>query len=458
MCLYGRDCGEVMRHIIRAFVFLALAWLWLPASAPARADAPDQAASVDKAYEYGFPIFEQARLVYLYSYFAGNPQRVPVNRFGHRRQLVDHTARTVTTPNNDTLYSSAVIDLSAGPVRLDVPDFGNRYWSVALIDAYTNNFAHLGTRVRGSKGGAYLIVSPAWHEKPPAGVTLIRAPGNHIVAIARILVDGPDDYEAVHHLQDALILSATTPALSKTDLIRPIPGDPANFVAVVNRVLHDDPPATADTAVLKQLAELGLGADAPPLTDAQRRSWSEHFARAQAALIGESKSIGNVIEGWGYMPPNIGNFGTDYRTRALIALRGIWANIPAEMSYALATSDRSGNALDGDHRYRMHFAAGTPPANGFWSFSIYEVTKEGGLFFGDNPIHRYAIGDRTKGLVRNSDGSLDILVQMESPGAGREGNWLPVPAKNFVVIARAYLPGAALLSGSFHYPGIELLN
>src|SRR5258708_20157422 len=102
MCHGGRDCGEVMRHIIRAFVVLALAWLWLPASAPARADAPDQAASVDKAYEYGFPIFEQARPVYLDSYFARNPQRVPVDRFRYRRPHMDHTAPTLPPPHHNT--------------------------------------------------------------------------------------------------------------------------------------------------------------------------------------------------------------------------------------------------------------------------------------------------------------------------------------------------------------------
>src|SRR5437868_2811548 len=226
------------RRIHTAFVLMAALALVLGMHKATAADS-DSAALIAKAYEYGFPLFEHARLVYLYSYYSGNPQRVLVNSFGHRRRLVDHTARNVTTPNNDTLYSSAVIDLSAGPVRLDVPDFGNRYWSLAFIDAYTNNFGYLGTRVSGSRGGPYLIVNPAWHEKPPTGVTLIRAPGNHIVAIARILVDGPDDYEAVHRLQDALILSGAAPARSTADLIRPIPGDPANFVAVVNRVLHD---------------------------------------------------------------------------------------------------------------------------------------------------------------------------------------------------------------------------
>jgi hypothetical protein len=440
------------------FAVLALALLCFPGAAPARAEDSDQAAQIAKAYEYGFPIFEQARLVYLYSYFAGNPQRVPVNTFGHHRELVDHTARTVTTPNNDTLYSSAIIDLSAGPVRLDVPDFAQRYWSIAFIDSYTNNFAYLGTRVSGNKGGAYLIANANWHDRPPAGVTLIRSPGSHIVAIARILVDGPEDYEAVHRLQDALILRPTSALPSGVAPIRPVPGDPDNFVAVVNRVLHEDPPPVADAAALRQFADLGIGPDAGPLNEAQRRLWTAHLPHAHAALIAESKAFGTEIKAWIYMPPDIGAFGTDYRTRAVVAVRGIAANIPQEMTYVTAVSDQNGLTLDGGNRYRLHLPAGTPPAEGFWSFSIYEVTKEGALFFGDNPIRRYAIGDRTKGLVRNRDGSLDIAIQKESPGPGLEGNWLPVPARDFVIIARAYLPGRSLLDGTYRYPGIELVK
>jgi len=422
----------------------------------ATAEEPDPAALIAKAYEYGFPIFEHARLVYLYSYNPANPQRVPVNSFGHRRRLVDYTARTVTTPNNDTLYSSAVIDLSAGPVRLDVPDFGARYYSIAFLDSYTNNFAYLGTRVNAGKAGSYLIAGPGWRDQQSAGAALIRAPSNHIIAIVRILIDGPADYDAVHRLQDGLKLTPTAPTPSPANLIRPISGDPDNFVVVVNRVLHENPPPAADAAILRQLAPVGIGPDAPSLTPAQRLAWAKNFAAARAGLL--SQQIGTQIQGWGYLPPDIGDFGTDYRTRALTALRGIWANIPAEMHYALATTDRTGAALDGTRNYRLHLAAGTPPADGFWSISIYEVTKQGGLFFGDNPIHRYAIGDRTRGLVRNRDGSLDILIQAASPGGALQANWLPIPAKNFALVARAYLPQPAFLDGRFHYPGVEPSN
>lgn len=443
------------RTVCAALVLIAATALALGVHKATAADS-DSAARIAQAYEYGFPLFEHARLVYLYSYYAGNPQRVPVNSFGHRRQLVDHTARTVTTPNNDTLYSSTVIDLSAGPVRLDVPDFGTRYFSIAFLDAYTNNFAYLGTRTNGGKGGSYLIVNPQWRDPPKDGVSLIRAPGNHIIAIVRILIDGPADYDAVHRLQDALTLTPAAPTQDRPDLIRPVSGDAENFVAVVNQVLRDDPPPAADLPILKELAPIGIGPRAAPLTPAQLLLWRQNFAAIRTALV--AQEVGTQVQGWGYSLSNIGNFGTDYRTRALTALRGIWANIPAEMHYALAATDQAGASLDGDRRYRLHLPAGTPPADGFWSISMYEVTKEGGLFFGDNPIHRYAIGDRTGGLARNPDGSLDILIQRDSPGPGREANWLPIPAKTFALVARAYLPRAPLLDGRFRYPGIEPLN
>jgi hypothetical protein len=437
----------------QAALVLFFAAALLP-EAQAQESAP--APLITKAYEYAFPLFEHARLVYLYSHFAGNKQRVPVNRLGHRRQLVDHTARNATTPNNDTLYSSAAVDLSAGPVRLDVPDFGARYFSIAFLDAYTNNFAHLGTRTGQRHGGTYLIAGPDWRGEAPPGVSLIRAPGNHIVPLVRILIDGPQDLAEVHRLQDALTLTETAPSPTRPDLIQPKPGDPENFVAVVNQVMRDNPPPQNDAALLTELEQAGIGPGLVP-NETQRDLWKTHFSAAQKALAVSAKTAGSDVAHWTYPPLNLGNFGTDYRTRAAAALRGIWANIPEEMHYAISGADRTGAAFDGDRSYRLHLPAGTPPADGFWSISMYEVTKTG-LFFGGNPIHRYAIGDRTPGLTRNEDGSLDIFIQKQSPGAGKDANWLPIPAKHFMLVARAYLPHAALLDGSFHYPGVEPEN
>jgi hypothetical protein len=219
---------------------------------------------------------------------------------------------------------------------------------------------------------------------------------------------------------------------------------------VVNQVLKDDPPQPCDQAILRELRGVGLGA--PALTADERQAWLTHFDAARAELIATSKEIGERVEGWQYLPPHIGDFGTDYRSRARIAVSGIVANIAAESVYTVATEDRDGQTLQSRHRYRLRLPAGVPPVDAFWSLSIYEIMPDGGMFFADNVLHRYAIGSRTPGLVYDADGSLEILIQQERPEA--DANWLPVPAPAFALIMRAYLPGPALIAGGFRYPGI----
>lgn len=322
--------------------------------------AQDQGALVAAAYEYGFPLFEEARLSYLFSYDTANPKHVPVNTFGHHRQLADATERTATTPNNDTLYSSAIIDLSAGPVRLDVPDFGDRYFSIAFIDPYTNNFAYLGTRINGGAPGSYLLAGPDWRGPAQEAIRVIRSPYNHMIALVRIVIDGPEDYPAVHHLQDALRLTPASPAPVRIGLVAPLSSDAETFVAVVNQVLHDNPPPPRDAPLLEKLKSVGIGPNAGPLTPGQRKQWHDHIAAARARLLSASKHFATRILGWEYPPADIGDFGTDYRARAETALRGIGANIPSEMTYAVAFADESGANLNGGLDYRLHLPAGTP--------------------------------------------------------------------------------------------------
>jgi hypothetical protein len=414
----------------------------------------DTSRLIARAVEYGMPAFEMARLAYDFSYDPGNSRRVPVNSFAHRRILSDHRHRLVTTPNHDTLYSSAVIDLSLGPVTLQVPAFGERYHSLAFMDSYTNNFAYVGSRATGGEGGSYVIAGPGRHIEAPAGARILRAPGNHISILARILVDGAADYAMVHRLQDRLALSGPAPV--RSDLVRPLTGDGENFVTVVNRVLHDDPPPDADAPLLKELAVAGLGGGIIALTSEQRQWWRKDFARVRSELIAASKEIGSSIFGWQYSQSSVGNFGTDYRTRAVIAIQGMAANIPAESVYALALTDADGRSLAERHRYRLRLLLGAPPADGFWSLSIYEVMADGGMYFSDNALHRYAVGSLSPDLHRNEDGSVDILIQKEPP-QDFTANWLPAPEGKFALMMRAYLPRPDMLDGRFRYPGIERL-
>ena len=179
---------------LRSLIGIVALVLVLLAAALAALVASGAPGLLTRAYLYGLPAYEIARS----RDTALTKQRQPLNLLVHKRELADAQTRLITTPNNDTLYSSTFLDLSRGPVAIDVPVFGDRYYSLAFIDAYTNNFAIIGQRTIGG-GGARLRVVPAdWKGEAEPGETLVRAPTPQIWLLVRILIDGPKDLDAVH--------------------------------------------------------------------------------------------------------------------------------------------------------------------------------------------------------------------------------------------------------------------
>ncbi|MFG5407169.1 DUF1254 domain-containing protein [Piscinibacter sakaiensis] len=143
--------------------------------------------------------------------YASEDRRAPrrwVNLFTHTRRKLGPGDREVVSPNNDTLYSNAWLDLSAGPVLIHSPDFGSRYWTLGLLDAWTNPFAYVGRRSTGSRPQCTLMHGPDGPGRVPPGVSqVIAAPGHDVWIIGRILADdSAADLAEVHALQDALAL------------------------------------------------------------------------------------------------------------------------------------------------------------------------------------------------------------------------------------------------------------
>jgi hypothetical protein len=124
-------------------------------------------------------------------------------------------------------------------------------------------------------------------------------------------------------------------------------------------------------------------------------------------------------------------------------------NVPQEAMYWRTSVDGAGHALSGARDYVLHFApGGLPPNDGFWALTMADAKER----FVANPINRYSVGDRS-GLVRNTDGSVDIYLQRAAPD-GRESNWLPAPAGKFRLWLRVYMPGAAILGGEYTVPPV----
>jgi hypothetical protein len=221
---------------------------------------------------------------------------------------------------------------------------------------------------------------------------------------------------------------------------------------VVNHALTQNPPPARDAALMARFAAINVGPgqrfDPTRWDAAQQQALRAGIDEAKRAIAALSVS-GKVVNGWAYGVPGVGNFGADYLLRAATALKGLGALEPAEASYLTYV----GAPLDSGGAYRMHFDAGQlPPVAAFWSLSIYQVEPDGRRFFADNPIRRYSIGDRTPGLQRNPDGSLDIFIQHAAPGAAQASNWLPAPAGTIALILRAYIPGPQLLDRSYAPP------
>ena len=420
-------------------------------------------AAIDAAYEYAYPVHEIMRTRHLDVHAAPASQRIAPNAVWHDRRLCDDRSRWITTPNNDTLYSRAWIDLGAGPVRVEIGAMpAGRYWSVAFLDVYSNNFAMLGQRLDGVGPVSVTLVGPHEDARSIEG-RVIRAPGNDVWLFGRWLVDGPEDLPKAYAMQGAL---RVTPCGGSPAGPGAVPGgsqDPEAFLAVVNEALGRNPPPAADAPLLARCAPVGLRpgqADSWASLDGEvRAAWRARIGPAQAAVRKSLGVLREMVDGWIVRAPEIGNFGTSYALRAAIALGGLAALEPAEAVYASRVQDDAGERFDGRQRYRFTLPTAGLPTDSFWSLSMYETTAEGQLFFTENSIGRYAIGDRTPGLHRAPDGALEIAIQHEEPDdAALRANWLPAPAAPFVLTLRAYLPSPELRDWRVPLPRVSRID
>ncbi|MBU3915690.1 DUF1254 domain-containing protein [bacterium] len=402
--------------------------------------------------------------------------RAPINHFAHIQSFPDHNFRQVIRPNCDTLYSTAWIDLSPEPLILSVPDTAGRYYVMPFMDAWTNVFATIGNRTTGTGPGHYLVAGPEWRGSIPDDVKVVRSPTNMTWLIGRIQANGVNDFPNVYRLQKGFTLTplsrwnqrAANPGIMKIDDPSAIKKtkDPSaivermeagEFFAILSRLMKEQPPANADAPVLKTLAKFGIEAGKPyqinELGIARRALLKKSMEIARGKLKEIADSDRSSENNWAVIRDGIGVYGTNYNVRSFVSYFGLGALMPAEAAYPSSEKDREGLLLSGKHRYRLHFEAGkTPPVGAFWSLTMYD--KRGFLI--DNPIRRYAIGDRDP-LRFNEDGSLDILIQHNRPTQG-ESNWLPAPAEPFAVTLRLYLPKEEFLNGSWKLPPIERIN
>jgi hypothetical protein len=406
-------------------------------------------AGIEAAFLYAYPLYEISRT-------GQNRAAAPgLNRLGHRAVLADHTMRQITAPNNDTIYSSAQLELSGGPMEVVSPADAQRYFSITYMDAFTDNFAGSGTRLTKGQGGRFWIVGPTWTGTTPAGVTAFRSSTNGVWMLARIVVDGPADLNAAKALQQQITLKALTDAAPKPFAVRCTSSeDPENFLAVVNEMLARSPGGLGHMARAANYTKVGVGANVTPTAE-HLAMWKAYLPKGIAKLKERFLFRDLIVNGWGYQPSGVGEKEADDLLRSAIALGGLAALPEAEAMYCQATTDGGGAPLTGASRYVWRVPPGGVPADAFWSLTMYQVEADGRFFLVENPIRRFSIGDRTEGLVKNADGSIDILIQREQPAGPMAANWLPAPMGDIRLSLRAYLPRKELRSRSWKVPPVR---
>ncbi len=389
----------------------------------------------------------------------------PANFFANVPAYPTADMKVVVRPNFDTLYSSAWLDLRKEPMIVSAPDTGGRYYMLPMLDMWTDVFASPGSRTTGTQAQSWALVAPDWEGKLPDGVERIEAPTPYVWIIGRTKTDGPADYEAVRKIQAGYKITPLSrwgkepePVLGTIDPtvgMKTTPKDKVDsmsigdFLKYAAEVLKTQPPHLTDQPIVALMKRIGIEPGKPfdieKLDPAVKKGLSTAQQDAQKLMQAKFSSLGRIVNNWTLNTDTMGVYGNYYLKRAIVAQRGLGANLPDDAIYPMNLGDSTGKPLDGANRYTIHFEKGaTPPAGAFWSVTLYDAQG----YQVANPLNRFAVSSWMP-LKYNADGSLDLYFQADSPGAEKEANWLPAPKGPFNLTMRIYAPKPQVLLGQW---------
>ena len=457
-----------------------------------RLQPDDVLATASNATIFFYPTLEHYRAMYSQSIQGGLQHTAPFNTFFNYKSLSTPASITVVSPNIDTLYSVAWLDLRAEPLVLSVPKVTNqdgvtpRYYSMQMVDAYTYNFAIVGSRTTGNDPQEFIIAGPNWKESIPQHTRMFQSKTNYVVLLGRTRAYSESDAQWVsEHIHPFYIVKGyssgkVSPQPANLPAFPPLNINDTNSVdgrtlnvfelpeafAFINFLLGYMDTYTGDQGKLEMYSEIGIGPNksfTPILSNTTLyRSILLGVRTGFDMIIQASLSPPHLVNGWAVLvdPPPFGNYsamgGRDL-DRAVSAYVGLFGQDPAEAYYPLARVDIDGKSLNCGNgtQYTLKFPANEPQNQiilpGFWSVTMYSLNG----FLVSNPIDRYKIDNTTSDLYYDpTDGSLTIYIQYEKPESEiMMRNWLPAPDGGFYLIARLFVP--ASLSPPYAPPGIH---
>jgi len=400
----------------------------------------------------------------------------PMNQVVMLTGYINPGERYIADPNQDVVYGLGYLSLEKEPVVIQVPDFGDRFWTVQVYDARTDQISELGQQY-GTKSGFYMVVGPNWKGATPAAIAgVVRSTTDFAVTMPRIFMDDtPEDRAAIqpalsqiqfyplsqfdgkmktkdwHDLP--IVKKQGEPA--KYSSTQPPWVDPATFFDHLPIVMKQVPPMPGEEGLYKWInSVLDAAAKDPEVMKTLREAAFSADQELVAPMMRWRVNGQPAGNGW-TSPVNNGAFGTDYIHRMGAVKADPYDNKRNETMYFYTDNDTQLQQLVGESSYAVTFQKGQlPPVKGFWSLTMYDPEH----YFYPNSLKRYALGTKNKTLKYDADGGLTIYLGNKSPGKDKESNWLPAPAGEFSIWLRAYWPDQAILDATWMPPVVSRLH
>jgi hypothetical protein len=426
-----------------------------------------------EAFIYGYPMVDNYRIQYSYFVNKNDPEyKASWNTIYNNTRLYTPDDKAIQTPNSDTPYSYVGTDLRAEPLVTSVPAIeNNRYYSLQFIDAYTHNFAYIGSRTTGNGAGTFLLAGPRWNNEKPEGIKdVIRSETEFVFLLIRTQLFDPSDIENVKKVQagykvqtlSSFFGSRSPPPAPAIDFPKP-PGaeeqrTSLEFFNILNFILQFCPTHPTEIELMKRFAKIGIGAGvtfnvdslSPEIRKAIQDGMADGWKACEKAEQRKNRGEFSSTEIFGTRD----FLKNNYLYRMVGAVGGIYGNSKEEAVYGGYFYDSTGKPLSGAQMYSLHFDSDRlPPANAFWSLTMYALPAR--LLIA-NPLNRYLINSSMlPNLKKDANDGFTIYISAESPGKDKESNWLPAPSGPFFIAFRMYSPKKEAIEGTWKQPPLE---
>ncbi len=369
------------------------------------------------AFIYAYPMMEQVKTVNgMFDFMGMRPNKVSMNA----KLPWESVGMPIVAPNLTSMTGGIFVDISHGPVTIEIPEVKDRYIVYQCIDVFTHNFFYMGTRGNSGEGGRFIFHN-ASQVISDSSATPVEMEGDHAIIVIRIDIKNEDEYDRVRAIQESIRIvdapekTRTYPAYDEDKAVSP------EFVEYVNELLTEIP--ASETALFERFARIGIMSNVD-LSDAEK-------AEVQVGIDSAFKKIemetSNLIVGNGYIGATE-VFGTreylngNHIGRASGARFGLWGNSREEANYFMTFVEGEGQIAFGKDEL--------PPLTdiGFWSVTAHDEN----VLVHANEYDSYVL--TTDRMMFEQDGSVVIRFSSEP----EEGNWLYTPGGKMAILIRAY--------------------